>query len=122
MHNSHFPLGHSFVLLSFCKTCMGDDTAESYLDPALDANRPVIASDSKLKYDQRFGIQFNLNQTDKPTKSEIKVTKYAPLFTTHGYSMNQRLMVVTKTELKGEGACVFIVSVPSAGIWVQIKL
>ncbi|KAK9947775.1 hypothetical protein M0R45_003381 [Rubus argutus] len=122
--------------------------APPYLDPALDAHRPVINvedSDNKLKYGEGFGIDFKLNEADKVTKSDIKVTMYAPPFTTHGYSMNQRLLVLAKTELKGEGAGVYRVTVlapptsavappgyylvfvvhrgvPSVGMWVQIKL
>lgn len=48
---------------------------ESYLDPALDDHRPVInveVSNKKLKYGEGFGIQFNLNESDKVTKSNIK--------------------------------------------------
>ncbi|PRQ46649.1 putative galactose oxidase [Rosa chinensis] len=118
-----------------------------YMDKALDIHRPEInaqASDNKLKYGAPFGVQFKLNEQDKPTKADIKVTVYAVPFTTHGYSMNQRLVVLANTELKAEGAGLYRVTalapptgavappgsyllnvvhrgVPSTGMWVTIN-
>lgn len=116
-----------------------------YLDPALAAHRPAViaqTSDAKLKYGQPFTLQFQLQ--DNPVgKADIKVTMYSPPFTTHGYSMNQRLLVLGKNELTEAGPgvyklqvvapatnvlappgyyLVFVVhrGVPSVGHWVQI--
>ncbi|BFG39895.1 hypothetical protein CerSpe_261690 [Prunus speciosa] len=116
-----------------------------YLDPALAAHRPTVMaenSDAKLKYGQLFSLQLQLQ--DNPVgKADIKVTMYSPPFTTHGYSMNQRLLVLGKNELTEAGPgvyklqvvapatnvlappgyyLVFVVyrGVPSVGHWVQI--
>ena len=117
-----------------------------YLDPALAVHRPAIMvqnSGIKLKYGQPFNVQFQLQ--DKPvTKADIKLTMYAPPFTTHGYSMNQRLLILGKNDLKDVAPDVYMLQavappsnvlappgyylvfvvyrgVPSVGMWVQIR-
>ncbi|XP_028806534.1 aldehyde oxidase GLOX1-like [Neltuma alba] len=118
-----------------------------YLDPALDGFRPVIderTSDKLLRYKQTFETRFTVNdRTATFTKSDIKVMMYAPPFTTHGYSMNQRQVVLPPATLTSELGgiykiasmapasgeitppgyyllCVVHGGVPSKGIWVQI--
>ncbi|XP_050375884.1 aldehyde oxidase GLOX1-like [Argentina anserina] len=81
-----------------------------YMDKALDIHRPVInadATDKKLKYGATFGVQFKLNEADKPTKNDIKLHMYAVPFTTHGYSMNQRMLVLAIKDFKPEGPGVY---------------
>ncbi|CAL5339254.1 hypothetical protein CsSME_00022924 [Camellia sinensis var. sinensis] len=111
-----------------------------YLDPALDAHRPEIteaASDNKLSYGQRFNVVIKLNDEVEP--EDIKVTMLAPPFTTHGYSQNQRMLVLDAVDVVNgqltvvappSGAVappgyylLFVVhrGVPSRGIWVQIQ-
>lgn len=117
-----------------------------YLDPKLDKYRPQIveeSSEKKLMYGKNFETQFKLQDTNqKLTKQDIKVSMYFPPFTTHGYSMNQRLLflktfiaqnsegtykVTSKAPTFREVAppgyyLLFIVhrGVPSKGMWVQI--
>ncbi|KAK4433011.1 putative aldehyde oxidase Art an 7 [Sesamum alatum] len=111
-----------------------------YLDPALQKYRLEVLegeSDKQLKYGGEFNIA--IGQTDeKVKKSNIKVTMYSPPFTTHGYSMNQRLLILKLKEVEkgritvvappsGKLAppgyyLVFVVhrGVPSRGMWVHI--
>ncbi|KAE9600323.1 hypothetical protein Lal_00046039 [Lupinus albus] len=118
-----------------------------YLDPNLDKYRPQIlqeTSDKILRYRVRFQIQFSIPEGGYLVKDDIKITMYSPPFTTHGYSMNQRLVViksgiivqVTKGVYKVgcsaprfAGAAppgyylLFVVhrGVPSQGMWVQMQ-
>ncbi|XP_011078295.1 aldehyde oxidase GLOX1-like [Sesamum indicum] len=111
-----------------------------YLDPALEKYRLEILeeeSDKQLKYGGEFNVA--IGQTEENVKqSNIKVTMYSPPFTTHGYSMNQRLLVLKMKEVaKGHISVVappsgtlappghyllFVVhhGVPSHGMWVHI--
>ncbi|KAL8265503.1 hypothetical protein R6Q59_023633 [Mikania micrantha] len=68
-----------------------------YLDPALAGQRPVISpekTDKVLKYgkDFKIGVKFN---GGKVNPQDVKVTLYYPPFTTHGFSMNQRLLILS---------------------------
>lgn len=111
-----------------------------YLDPALSNQRPVIieeGTDKKLKYGENFYIHIKL---DVPVldASILKVAMYAPPFTTHAFSMNQRQIVLKIEEIannliktvappSGKIAppgyyLIFVVhrGVPSKGYWAQI--
>lgn len=118
-----------------------------YLDPALQKYRPQIltdVSDNKMTYGNEFHIRFLVGAIRREVRMrDVKVTMYAPPFTTHGYSMNQRLVQLGISELMVEGGVhhavakappsgriappgyylVFVVyrGVPSVGIWVQIQ-
>lgn len=73
-----------------------------YLDAALNAHRPVImenASTKKFTYGQQIKFQFKLNE-NFVQKADMKVTMLAPPFTTHGYSMNQRMLILGKVEIR----------------------
>lgn len=120
-----------------------------YLDTSLDKFRPQIveeASDKNLRYGLGFTTHFKVEDDDGGlTKNDIKVTMYFPPFTTHGFSMNQRLLVL-KTEYVGDGLLkgvrvvrwkappfgevappgyylIFVVhrGVPSKGMWVHLQ-
>ncbi|KAG6662214.1 aldehyde oxidase GLOX1-like [Carya illinoinensis] len=117
-----------------------------YLDPALAEHRPellVQASENSLTYGQTFSVQFSVNKM-LVAKKDIKVTMYAPPFTTHGYSMSQRLLELAELDVDRtlQGAykidvmapptsavappgyyLLYVVyrGVPSLGMWVQIK-
>ncbi|XP_062100703.1 aldehyde oxidase GLOX-like [Humulus lupulus] len=116
----------------------------SYLErPTL---RPVIlspASHTKLSYSQKLTIRFRLNGQVDPKL--VKTTMVSPSFTTHSFSMNQRLLVLTPTgQVKSLGGLMYQVEVttpvsanlapsgyyllfvvngefPSQGIWVHIS-
>ncbi|KAE9586020.1 hypothetical protein Lal_00009870 [Lupinus albus] len=118
-----------------------------YLDPNLDQNRPQIlqdSSDKNLRYKARFEIHFSIPKGGQITRDDIKISIYAPPFTTHGFSMNQRLVVLNSGNvaqaIKGiykvgsmaprfPGVAppgyyiLFVVhrGVPSQGMWVNIQ-
>ncbi|KAK7840884.1 aldehyde oxidase glox1 [Quercus suber] len=117
-----------------------------YLDPALAIHRPIIieeASETTLTYEKNFMVQFRLGELFVD-KRDVKVSMYAPPFTTHGYSMNQRLLLLGKVEVREVFPTVYQVNVvapptrevapagyylifvvyrgvPSKAMWVQIK-
>ncbi|KAA0061543.1 WSC domain-containing protein [Cucumis melo var. makuwa] len=119
-----------------------------YLDPAYTANRPAIQVnqlEAKWQYGQDFVVNFNLiidGVLDR--ENDIRVNIYPPPFTTHGYSMNQRLVVLPIREIAETGAGIFSATVvappsgiiappgyymlfvvyrgiPSVAAWIQIK-
>ncbi|XP_022893383.1 aldehyde oxidase GLOX1-like [Olea europaea var. sylvestris] len=111
-----------------------------YLAPELQQYRPQILevlSDKNLEYGREFIVQIRLYaQIDQ---SDIKVTMYSPPFTTHGYSQNQRLLILGLKQVTNQQITVvappsgklappgyyllFVVhrGVPSRGMWVHIK-
>ncbi|KAL9362516.1 hypothetical protein Peur_045301 [Populus x canadensis] len=119
-----------------------------YLDPSVALHRPVIVTDKapeKISYDETFQLQIKSTAV-KVEKKDIKVTMYAPAFTTHGVSMNQRLLDLGLEDVIAENAflgihtitavsppsgkvappgyyMLFVVhqGVPSVSTWVQIK-
>ncbi|KAK4853061.1 hypothetical protein QYF36_003174 [Acer negundo] len=118
-----------------------------YLNPKLAKLRQEIVVDTSNKvinYGKRFRVnvrseELGLNKTD------IKVTMFAPAFTTHGISMNQRLLMLGTVDVinnvwpgihsiiaaappSGKVAppgyyLLYVVykEVPSVAMWVQIK-
>lgn len=138
--------GYNFTGVKFPTDLRVEKFWPPYLDPLLAVHRPVIAEDStpeKIKYGQNFEIQITLKLSELD-KSKLEVTMYAPPFTTHGYSMNQRLLILeTREVVEVEGGTyqipalapptsvvappgyyiVFVVhrGVPSRGVWVHIQ-
>ncbi|KAG6487296.1 hypothetical protein ZIOFF_055882 [Zingiber officinale] len=92
-----------------------------YLDPALAVHRPKISEGStpaSVSYQQGFSVQFELQGGESGVEAaDVKVTMYAQPFTTHGYSMGQRLLVLWVAELTsaGEGRWQVSVTAPSSG-------
>ncbi|PKA48747.1 hypothetical protein AXF42_Ash018689 [Apostasia shenzhenica] len=88
-----------------------------YLDPALSAHRPHILDDSvpkEIRYRKSFEVEFTL--LDIVEQKDIKVTLYSPPFTTHGFSMNQRLVVLRVAAFEaGFGRYIVKVSAPPSG-------
>ncbi|KAK6115264.1 hypothetical protein DH2020_007533 [Rehmannia glutinosa] len=117
----------------------------SYLDPKLAYLRPRIispVSQSKIGYGQQVPIRFTI-PTGRLDSDSVMVTMVAPSFTTHSFSMNQRLLILTRADIKVVGRStyqirvttpgsgnlapsgyylIFVVhrDIPSEGIWVQI--
>ncbi|XP_042481171.1 aldehyde oxidase GLOX1 [Macadamia integrifolia] len=115
-----------------------------YLDPLLDPIRPEISeAPKKIKYGKRFRLQFSVGPP-LINPEEVEVTMYYPPFTTHGFSMNQRLLILAKTMVFPVGfgqhqvTCLapatsviappgyyllFVVHrrVPSTGVWIHIE-
>ncbi|KAL6524770.1 hypothetical protein OROMI_030363 [Orobanche minor] len=118
----------------------------SYLDPKFAYLRPRIISpisQSKIGYGQQVPIRFTI-PPGRLDNNSVMVTMVAPSFATHSFSMNQRLLVLTRMDLKNVGKSayqirvmtpqsenlapsgfylVFVVhqNIPSEGIWVQIN-
>ncbi|KAK4428867.1 Aldehyde oxidase GLOX [Sesamum alatum] len=121
-----------------------------YLDPRLVRVRPKIVSPvshSQIGYGQHLVINFTAQ--GRINRGFIMVTMVAPPFTTHSFSMNQRLLVLTnRAEISANVTSLgrsnyqvrvmtpnsnllappgyyilFVVyrEVPSEGIWIQIK-
>ncbi|KAH7524185.1 hypothetical protein FEM48_Zijuj06G0092300 [Ziziphus jujuba var. spinosa] len=116
-----------------------------YFDPLLDTDRPSIMSNTegkKVKHGQNVEVKFELKRTNI-NESNVRVTMYSPPFTTHGFSMGQRLLVLGISRLSNVGSEIFRVDVlapptaeiappgyyllfvvycglPSEGIWIQI--
>ncbi|KAF5742985.1 hypothetical protein HS088_TW09G01047 [Tripterygium wilfordii] len=117
-----------------------------YLNPSLADKRPEIVVDelkTELKYEKKFAVKIKSSAMRLET-GEVQVTMYAPPFTTHGISMNQRLLVLGLIEVisnvnfgyhsiiaeappSGKVAppgyyLLFVVQqgVPSEGVWVRI--
>ncbi|GAB4845198.1 hypothetical protein Ancab_038607 [Ancistrocladus abbreviatus] len=117
-----------------------------YLDSSMSNLRPQIvspASHTKIGYGQVVTVGFTAVGPVKLTK--IKVTMVAPSFTTHSFSMNQRLLVLKtvkqvrmvkkstyqiqvgtpgSTNLAPSGYYMMFVvhqNIPSEGTWVQIQ-
>ena len=119
-----------------------------YLGAEMLKHRPTISSETakaaeQLTYGKKFEILFEL-RGPRVSKGEIKVTIYPPPFTTHGYSMNQRLVVLDKDDVVRVSRAqyrvlaaappsavlappgyylLFVVyrGVPSEAIWVRLK-
>lgn len=138
--------GYKFTGVKFPTELRVEKFLPPYLDPQLAKQRPKIdveLSVTKVKYGMNMNIQFNLDNAVLD-KSAIRVTMYRPPFTTHGYSMDQRLLDLGVIELKTLAPTgtyevvavgppssalappgyylVFVVNqgVPSPGMWVQI--
>ncbi|KAL0438459.1 UNVERIFIED_CONTAM: Aldehyde oxidase GLOX1 [Sesamum latifolium] len=117
-----------------------------YLDPKLAYLRPKIISpdsQSKIGYGQQLPIRFTI-PPGRLNSTSVMVTMVAPSFNTHSFSMNQRLLVLTRGDVTAVGRStyqvrlgtpgsgnlappgyylVFVVhqDIPSEGIWVQIR-
>jgi hypothetical protein len=77
-----------------------------YLAPERAANRPAIdvatVPGDGMAYGAKFTFQFS-TPVQAVAEPDLKVTMYAPPFTTHGYSMNQRLLVLSVTAFAANG-------------------
>ncbi|KAI9191792.1 hypothetical protein LWI28_013500 [Acer negundo] len=118
-----------------------------YLNPKLAKLRQEIMVDTSNKV-INYGKRFRVNVRSKElglNKADLKVTMFAPAFTTHGISMNQRLLMLGTVDVinnvwpgihsiiaaappSGKVAppgyyLLYVVykEVPSVAMWVQIK-
>lgn len=113
-----------------------------YLAAALDVYRLEVLegkSDKELMYGAEFGVVIGLKGEKGVEVNNVKVTMYSPPFTTHGYSMNQRLLILKVKSVENGRITVvappsarlappgnyllFVVhrDVPSRGMWVYIE-
>ncbi|XP_074273784.1 aldehyde oxidase GLOX1-like [Silene latifolia] len=116
-----------------------------YLDDKLDKFRPISVNlNTKLAgYGQQIFLTCQFKGHETINQEDIMVTLYRPPFTTHGYSMNQRLVSLAvssftpgifgnyhlqvqappKPELAPPGHYLLFVNnkgVPSTGSWIQL--
>ncbi|KAH7572274.1 hypothetical protein ACOSP7_015345 [Xanthoceras sorbifolium] len=119
-----------------------------YLDPSLATLRQNIlvdTSDKIINYGKRFSVKVKSKELRLSKLGDLKLTMYAPAFTTHGISMNQRLLILGVVDVINNvwpgihniiavappsgkvappGYYLFYVvykGVPSVGTWIQIK-
>ncbi|CAL0318986.1 unnamed protein product [Lupinus luteus] len=137
-------MGYNFSNVLFPTELRLETFSPSYLDPGSNSVRPIIsfpASKSKVKYGKKLKVRFHVAAT--LDRNAVSVTMLAPPFTTHSFSMNQRLLVLEPNVLNDVGKSsyevevttpgspilappgfylVFVVhqDIPSQGIWVQI--
>lgn len=140
--------GYLFQAVKYPTELRVEKFSPPYLDPAYTGFRPAIQVDQlegKWEYGKDFVVSFNLlvdGELDR--ENDIRVTMYPPPFTTHGYSMNQRLVVLAIRELAETGGRIYSATVvappsgiiappgyymlfvvyrgiPSVAAWVQIK-
>ncbi|KAM3221361.1 hypothetical protein P3L10_020629 [Capsicum annuum] len=111
-----------------------------YLAPELEQHKPQIldnGSNNEMEYGQTFKVNIKLDEFVDET--DIRVTMFAPPFTTHGYSQGKRLLIlklksVTNQEvtvvappsgkIAPSGYYLFFVvhrGAPNRGIWVRIE-
>lgn len=117
-----------------------------YLDAEYDNLRPTIvspASQTRLGYGTKLLVRFSV--AGAVSASRVTVTMVAPSFTTHSFSMNQRLLVIggggtvtavgrstyeveavtpgTRALAPAGYYLLFVVhqDVPSQGIWIQMQ-
>ncbi|RWW16600.1 hypothetical protein GW17_00019508 [Ensete ventricosum] len=91
-----------------------------YLDPELAIHRPRIVKElapSSVTYGASFQLVFDVADLGLEL-ADLKVTMYAPPFTTHGISMNQRLLILSTAELSlvALGRWTVAVTAPPTGV------
>lgn len=114
-----------------------------YLDSGVSSYRPKIVS-SALPLDLCYNKPFTVKFTVEKLSDDVSATMIAPPFTTHSFSMNQRLLVLATSKVSPTGSSsygigvmapgsavlappgyytLFVVNqgVPSEGIWVHIQ-
>ncbi|OWM80899.1 aldehyde oxidase GLOX-like [Punica granatum] len=138
-------VGYSFSGVLFPTELSLEAFSPSYLDPGNSDLRPKIqapASQAQLKYGQKFAVVFTV--AGSLAQNAVSVTIVAPPFTTHAYSMNQRLLVIGGKKVAAAAGkntfsveavapasatlapsgyyLLFVVHqmVPSEGIWIKI--
>ncbi|XP_077228677.1 glyoxal oxidase-related protein [Tasmannia lanceolata] len=137
--------GYNFTGVPFPTELRVEKFWPPYLDPLLAVHRPQILPTflgKTLSYGQSFSIQIYLAKMDLGV-SDIKVTMYAPPFTTHGISMNQRMIVLRTLNVNMVGLATFDISteappmaviappgyyllfvvhlgLPSKGVWIRM--
>ncbi|XP_073148301.1 aldehyde oxidase GLOX1-like [Henckelia pumila] len=137
---------HKFFGVLFPTDLSLEAFSPSYLDPQWANSRPKIfspVSQSVIGYAKLLSIQFFIPQ-GIVGGAPIVVTMVAPSFSTHSFSMNQRLLVLSGGNVVAVGNNTFRVRVftpfssnlapagyyllfvvhgeiPSQGIWIQIK-
>ncbi|XP_078431777.1 aldehyde oxidase GLOX1-like [Wolffia australiana] len=94
--------GYEFTGVLFPTELRVEKFSPPYLDPAQAAARPEISAAGgvprQLAYGEAFVVEFGMVAPLLPG-ADVKVTMYAPPFTTHAFSMNQRLLLLKITSV-----------------------
>ncbi|KAE9600134.1 hypothetical protein Lal_00045962 [Lupinus albus] len=136
---------YNFTNVMFPTELSVEAFSPSYLEPGFDNVRPRIvspASQSQIMYGQKLEVKFNVKGA--VSQNLVLVTMLSPPFTTHSYSMNQRMLMLEPKSVKNVNGTTYQVEVttpgspilappgfyllfvvhqdiPSEGIWVQIQ-
>jgi len=112
--NPHF--GYDFSGVLFPTELRLEAYSPYYLDNSYSAFKPMIVSLSteSLTYGGAFTVTFSVANY---VPNNIQFNIYSPSFTTHAFSMNQRLLVLASTAPNGVGAVyVTTVTAPPSSI------
>ncbi|PON51973.1 1,4-alpha-glucan-branching enzyme [Parasponia andersonii] len=107
--------GYNFTGVLFPTELSLEAFSPSYLDnPNLRPRIVLPASQTKLKYSQKFAVRFRQTGTLDP--NSVSTTMVFPSFATHSFSMNQRLLVLPTTgPVKNLGKSTYQVDVTTPG-------
>ncbi|KAH6796317.1 hypothetical protein C2S51_037303 [Perilla frutescens var. frutescens] len=138
---------YNFTRILFPTDLTLQSFSPSYLDPQVAYLRPWIispVSESRFGYGQQIAIRFSIPPGRLDSRS-IMVTMIAPSFTTHSFSMNQRLLILDRGDdvvpvaksryqirviMPGSAKLapagyylLFVVhrDIPSEGLWIHIQ-
>uniref|UniRef100_A0A7N1A4U8 Galactose oxidase n=1 Tax=Kalanchoe fedtschenkoi TaxID=63787 RepID=A0A7N1A4U8_KALFE len=110
---------YNFTNVKFPTEVSLDTFSPSYLDAGSSGLRPKIylpVSQTRVGYGNRVDVRFRIQGT--VNLNQIDVVMMAPTFTTHSFSMNQRMLVLTKGTIRSLGKKTYQVPVttPKSGV------
>ncbi|EXC30148.1 hypothetical protein L484_008478 [Morus notabilis] len=137
--------GYNFTGVTFPTTLSLEAFSPNYLGEEFSNVRPRIllpTSHTKVKYAQKLFVRFRIG--GNVAQNLVSVTLVSPSFTTHSFSMNQRLLVLPSGQIRSLGKKTYDVEVamprsailapagyyllfvnhqeiPSEGVWVQLN-
>ena len=136
-------VGYKFSGVQYPTELSLEAFSPDYLDPGSSNYRPKIVSSSLPALELSYGKKFTLKFTVDKLSNTVAVTMIAPPFTTHSFSMNQRLLVLNSSKVSSSSSgyeievmapatgvlapagyyMMFVVNdgIPSEGIWVHIQ-
>uniref|UniRef100_A0A0D6QT77 Galactose oxidase-like Early set domain-containing protein n=1 Tax=Araucaria cunninghamii TaxID=56994 RepID=A0A0D6QT77_ARACU len=112
--NSNY--GYRFTGVAFPTELRMEAYIPYYLHSNYDPKRPTITSVSTrdIKYGSKFIVRFSLPRRQS---ANIRFHAYAPPFTTHTWSMNQRMLSLAATAVvKGSGGYLVGVTAPPSAV------
>eukprot|EP00249_Psilotum_nudum_P002630 c15746_g1_i2 orf=187-1821(-) len=110
---SNTNVGYSFTGVMFPTELRLEAYSPYYLGSSYNFRRPTIASVSNTVIS--YGSTFTVSFTTPTTPVNPKINVYAPSFTTHTYSMNQRLLYLAATvKMVGTQYTATVTAPPSA--------
>ncbi|XP_057793790.1 aldehyde oxidase GLOX-like [Salvia miltiorrhiza] len=108
---------YNFTKIIFPTDLTLQSFSPTYLDPQLAYLRPRIlspVSESRFGYGQQIPIRFSI-PPGRLDRGSIMVTMIAPSFTTHSFSMNQRLLVLERGDVTPIGRSAYQLRVATPG-------